>query len=598
VDHGARLSRRLTVAGSGCALSLVLALMSPCSPSTAQTPRSIAGLPPERTDGRGADAPFIEYEAESAITDGVIIGPDRMFGTLAAEASGRRAVRLDATGQSVTVILDAPANALTVRASVPDALTCRSGDTTLAVMAGDRRVGRLALTPCYGWFYGDYPFTNDAASGGAHHVYDHARLRLDDVLPTGTRLSLVMDSLSPAPWIVIDLIDVELIDPPAPPPVGAVSVTEFGADPTGGLSSLEAFKAAIAHGERHQRPVWIPPGDYRIEGHLSVDNVALIGAGPWWSVLGGPGVGVFGQPAVTGGSRDVILRDFAIIGEVMDRVDEAPLNGVGGAFNQSLISNLFIQHTKAGLWLDGPFDGLMVTDLRILDQTADAVNFHGGVTGSVVQNTFVRGTGDDGLAMWSHPTPNSGNVFRNNTVIAPVLANGIAIYGGGDITVTDNVIADTVTRGGGLHLGARFDSTRVEGDIRFDRNTVIRSGSIDPVWGHGVGAVWLYALDQPLTGARIRIKDTEILDSTDVAFQVLGKTIDGLTINGARIEGPAAGVLQIRAPGDAVLREIEVLDLRGPAIEDRNGAFRLHDGGGHSGWSLIDRDGRGPAPAP
>jgi len=598
VDHGARLSRRLTVAGSGCALSLVLALMSPCSPSTAQTPRSIAGLPPERTDGRGADAPFIEYEAESAITDGVIIGPDRMFGTLAAEASGRRAVRLDATGQSVTVILDAPANALTVRASVPDALTCRSGDTTLAVIADGRPIGRLVLTPCYGWFYGGYPFTNDASAGGAHHVYDHARLRLDEVLPTGTRLSLVMDTASPAPWIVIDLIDVEHIDPPAPPPVGAVSVTEFGADPTGGLPSLEAFEAAIAQGKRQQRPVWIPPGDYRIEGHLSVDDVALIGAGPWWSVLGGPGVGVFGQPAVTGGSRDVILRDFAIIGEVMDRVDEAPLNGVGGAFNQSLISNLFIQHTKAGLWLDGPFDGLMVTDLRILDQTADAVNFHGGVTGSVVQNTFVRGTGDDGLAMWSHPTPNSGNVFRNNTVIAPVLANGIAIYGGADITVADNVIADTVTRGGGLHLGARFDSTRVEGDIRFDRNTVIRSGSIDPVWGHGVGAVWLYALDQPLTGARIRIKDTEILDSTDVAFQVLGKTIDGLTIDGARIEGPAAGVLQIRAPGDAVLREIEVLDLRGPAIEDRNGAFRLHDGGGHSGWSLIDRDGRGPAPAP
>jgi len=580
VNTVSMMLRRLVVA-----LVFTCVSTGPDTASAAQTPRSIAGLPPEVTAGRGATTPFIEYEAETAITDGVVIGPDRTFGTLAAEASGRRAVRLEATGQSVTVILDAPADAVTVRASVPDASPCRSGDTGLVVMADGRRVGRLALTPCYGWFYGDYPFTNDASAGGAHHFYDHARLRLDEVLPAGTRLSLVMENLSPAPWIVIDLIDVERMDPPAPPPAEAVSVMAHGADPTGVASSRAAFEAAVTQGRLEMRPVWVPPGDYRIEGHLRVDDVALIGAGPWWSVLRGSGVGVFGRAASMGGSRNVVLRDFAIIGEVMDRVDDAPLNGIGGAFNQSLISNLFIQHTKVGLWLDGPFDGLMVTDLRILDQTADAVNFHGGVTGSVVQNTFVRGTGDDGLAMWSHPTPNSGNVFRDNTVIAPVLANGIAVYGGTDITVSGNVVADTVTRGGGLHLGTRFNSTAVEGDIRFDRNTVIRSGAIDPAWNHGIGAVWLYALDQPLTGARITITDTDILDSTDVAFQVMGKAIDGLLIDGAHLRGAGIGVLDIRAPGEAVLRDVEATDLQGPAIEDGNGSFRLRDGGGNVGWS-------------
>ena len=579
------------------ATALAVASTNLCSAAIAQTPRSVAGLPAEVTAERGAVVPFVEYEAETAITDGVVIGPDRTFGSLAAEASGRRAVRLDAVGQSVTVILDAPANAITVRASVPDALPCRSGVTTLAVLADGRRVGQLELTPCYGWLYGEYPFTNDAASGGAHHFYDHARLKLAEVLPAGARLSLAMDSVWPAPWVVIDLIDVEQVDPPTLPPVDAVSVSEFGADPTGAVSSLQAFEAAIQQGRGQRRPVWIPPGDYRIEGQLRVDDVTLIGAGLWWSVLRGPGVGVFGHPASMGGSRNVFLKDFAIIGEVMDRVDDAPLNGVGGAFNQSVISNLFIQHTKVGLWLDGPFDSLMVTDLRIFDQTADAVNFHGGVTNSVVQNTFVRGTGDDGLAMWSHPTPNSGNVFRNNTVIAPGLANGIAIYGGADIIVSGNVVADTVTRGGGLHLGTRFNSTAVTGDIRFDRNTVIRSGSIDPVWSHGVGSVWLYALDQPITSARIAFTDTDIFESTDVGFQVLGKAINGLTIDGARVKSSAA-VLGIRAPGVAVLREVEAIDLQGPGIEDRNGLFRIHDGGGNKGWSLTSRAERSASPNP
>jgi hypothetical protein len=43
--------------------------------------------------------PYDEYEAEDATTNGRVIGPSRTFGEVAAEASGRRAVRLDATGQ-------------------------------------------------------------------------------------------------------------------------------------------------------------------------------------------------------------------------------------------------------------------------------------------------------------------------------------------------------------------------------------------------------------------------------------------------------------------------------------------------------------------
>ena len=49
--------------------------------------------------------PFTSYEAEDAITDGSLIGPDRDFGTLPSEASGRRAVRLDKAGNSITFTL-------------------------------------------------------------------------------------------------------------------------------------------------------------------------------------------------------------------------------------------------------------------------------------------------------------------------------------------------------------------------------------------------------------------------------------------------------------------------------------------------------------
>ena len=81
-----------------------------------------AAIDPTLTTGRGADVPFVEQEAENAVKNGTIIGPSTQAYTLAAEASGRSAVDL-ALGQYVQFTLPAPANAINVRYSIPDAPT-------------------------------------------------------------------------------------------------------------------------------------------------------------------------------------------------------------------------------------------------------------------------------------------------------------------------------------------------------------------------------------------------------------------------------------------------------------------------------------------
>ena len=68
----------------------------------------------------------------------------------------------------------------------------------------------------------------------------------------------------------------------------------------------------------------------------------------------------------------------------------------------------------------------------------------------------MRNTGDDGLAMWAEHTPNSGNTFAHNTVQPPMLANGIAIYGGHDTTLVGNLVADPLREGSGIQVGSRF----------------------------------------------------------------------------------------------------------------------------------------------
>ena len=548
------------------------------------TTATVAGLPPDRVRGRGATVSFVEYEAENAVTNARLIGPDRSFTSLPSEASGRRAVLLLKAGDFVEFTLGRPANAISVRYAVPDGNDGRGVDSALGVYAGGRRIGSLATTSRYGWFYGSYPFTNRPADGKPHHFYDEARLLLGRTLPAGTKMRLMKDNSDQAGWYAVDLANFELVPPPKTPPPFAVSITDFGADPSGTRDSWMPIRKAIAEARKRRVPVWIPPGRFTVNRHIIVDRVTVAGAGPWHSILRGKGVGIYGHEAPRG-SRAVVLRDFALIGEVTERKDKERLAGIGGAIGGgSIIEDLWIQHHKVGVWLDGPLDGITLRRLRIVDNTADGLNFRRGVSNAVVEDSFIRNSGDDGLAMWSHREANRNNAFRRNTVVAPILANGIAIYGGRDIEISGNLVADTLTQGGGIHLGNRFDAVPFSGRTVVSNNFIVRAGSFDPNWRFGVGGLWFYALDHPIT-ARIDVSDTDIEDSTLPALHFIGKRIEGIVFKDIRIRGAGSHAMQIQSGGSASFRGVRASGLLlGGTLECHEG-FVLIDLGANSGWA-------------
>lgn len=528
----------------------------------AATPATVAALDPAIVARRGAPVPFVEYEAENGVTDGVLLGPDRSFGTIAAEASGRRAVRLG-QGNVLSFTLARPANAMTLRYAIPD-----GPDGAIAVYVNGKRLRAIPLTARYGWFYGKYPFTNDPADGRGHHVFDHVAGTLGETIPAGATVTLKAEGAQP--WTVIDLADFEQVAPPRLQPAGSLSVLDFGADPTAAKECGNAFRRAIAAARAAGRPLWIPPGTYRIDGHVMVDRVIIEGAGMWHSRLIGEGLGLYGKDA-----QAVILRDFAILGEVTERKDHLQLSGIGGAMGGgSVIERLWLQHHKVGLWFDGPMDGIRISGLRIFDMTADGLNFHRGVRNAVIEDSFVRGTGDDGLASWSGGEANRGIVFRRNTVIAPVLANGIAVYGGSDIRIEGNLVADTLTQGGGIHLGNRFKAVPLGGRITIAGNLLVRAGSFDPNWRYGVGALWFYALDAPIS-ADIPVTGLEIIDSSEEAVMFTGSSVSGVTLDGVRIVNPGSHVVALRSAGSARFANFTVVGLNAPAILDCYPGFRL-----------------------
>jgi hypothetical protein len=526
---------------------------------------TIVALEPSTTAGFGARLEFTEYEAENGTTNGKIVGPDRTFSALASEASGRRAVLLRASSDFVEFTLAAPANALTVRYAVPAGPDGEPIDARLAVFADGRQITSLPVTSRYGWFYGRYPFTKHPADGNGHHFFDHSRILLDRVLPPGTIVRLASDPTKRPPWCAIDLTDFEMVPAPLKRPENSLSVADFGADGSGKLDSREAFSRAIAAASRSGRAVWVPPGHFRLDGHVQVDRVEIAGAGSWYSILQGDGIGLYGHDAPAA-SQAVTIRDLAIVGEVNDRDDRKALAGIGGALGGgSRISDLFIQHVKVGLWLDGPFDGLIVRRLRVVDTTADGLNLHRGVSHVIVEESFFRNNGDDGIASWAEQAANHDIIIRHNTVVAPILANGVAIYGGRDISVSDNLISDTLTEGGGLHLGNRFHAVPLAGKISLNGNMVVRGGSFHPPLHVAIGALWLAAFDAPIQ-AQIDLQSTTLLDSTHEALLLLGRRIDGVVVNGLRVDRAGGHLIELRAEGSATLAAVEARDIVRPAV--------------------------------
>ncbi|MEU3978988.1 discoidin domain-containing protein [Streptomyces sp. NPDC026672] len=540
-------------------------------------------LAPTAAHAAGATLPFTSVEAESATTNGTRIGPDYTQGSLASEASGRQAVRLT-SGQRVEFTAPRAANAVNVAYSVPDG---QSG--TLNVYVNGTRIARtLTVTSKYshvdtGWITGSR----------THHFYDNARLLLGQNVQAGDRIAFE----STGTQVTVDVADFEQVAAAAGQPAGSVSVTSRGADPTGQGDSTQAFRDAIAAAQGGT--VWIPPGDYRVTSSLNnVQNVTLQGAGSWYSV-------VHTSRFIDQGSSagNVRIRDFAVVGEVTERVDSNPDNFVNGSLGPgSSVSGMWIQHLKVGLWLTGNNDNLVVENNRILDTTADGLNLNGNARGVIVRNNFLRNQGDDSLAMWSLNGPDVGSRFENNTISQPNLANGIAVYGGTDITVRGNLISDTNALGSGIAVSNQkfLDPfSPLAGTITVDGNTLVRTGAMNPNWNHPMGALRVDSYDSAVN-ATVNITNTTITDSPYSAFEFVsgggqGHPVRGVNVTGATVRNTGTVVVQAEAQGAATFRNVTASGVGAAGVYNcpfpaNSGTFALTDGGGNSGWSSTWSD--------
>jgi hypothetical protein len=210
------------------------------------------------------------------------------------------------------------------------------------------------------------------------------------------------------------------------------------------------------------------------------------------------------------------------------------------------------------------------------------------------------------MAMWSenatssHPDVNENvnNVFDHNTVQTPTLANGIAIYGGRNSTVANNVVADPIREGSGLHAGQRFNSTPFAGYLKFTDNTTVRAGTYELNWNIGLGAIWLFALEGSL--ADVQVTGDNYLQSTYNAIMLVADwpvkdlySISNIHFKNIHVDGTGTSVISARAAGSATFQNVDARNVGAVPVNncgtfhwnwDVGSEFSLIDQGGNDGW--------------
>ncbi|MGY0065478.1 CARDB domain-containing protein [Streptomyces sp. QTS137] len=561
--------------------------------------------------GRGAAVPYTEYEAEDGTYRGTLLSADakRTFGhtNFATESSGRQSVRLDSTGQYVQFTSSGPTNSIVVRNSIPDAPGGGGTEATLSLYADGEFVQKIGLSSKHSWLYGntDQPegLTNTPQTD-ARRLFDESHALLGRSFPKGTAFRLQRDSDDTAAFYIVDLIDLEQVAPPAERPAGCVSITEYGAIPGDGIDDTDALQRAVTADQNGRIDcVWIPPGQWRQEqkiltddpldrGHhnqVGIRDVTVRGAGMWHSQLytltpphqsGGinhPHEGNFGFDI----DDNTRISDIAIFGSGTIRGgDGGAEGGVGlnGRFGENTkISNVWIEHANVGAWVGrdysnlpelwGPAEGLEFTGMRIRNTYADGVNFANGTRNSRVENSSLRNTGDDALAVWASkyvkdPSVDTGrdNHFRNNTVQLPWRANGIAVYGGHGNTIENNLIHDTMNYPG-IMLATDHDPLPFSGKTLIANNALHRTGGAFWNEDQEFGAITLFAQGRDIPGVVIR--DTGIHDSTydGIQFKTGGGAVPDVRIGNVTIDrsNNGSGVLAMGgARGSATLTDVTI----------------------------------------
>ena len=459
---------------------------------------------------RGAKVPWISYEAEKGEHTGKLLGASREMHTIAAEASGRTAVKLTGQGQYISWKTQETANALVVRYCIPDATKGDGINATISLYVDNIFRQKLKLSSKRSWLYGKSSGVLDLSNKPS----DTARLLFTEsnaligTIAKGAQVKLQIDQGDTGAYYVIDFIDLEYVAAPKYEPADSHSIVTYGAIPNDDMDDAPALMRAL-EAAGPQGTVYIPKGDFILRSKITVGGQIIQGAGMWYSrfycpddvVNTGKVPGNFGFRMNADNSA---FYDIALFSNGVKR-ETGGKTFSGSARKNTTIGRVWVEYAECAYWVDGG-EALTIFDCRFRNTYADAVNLCAGTKNSLIENCTARNTGDDAFAIWSatyrkDSGPCENNVIRNCTVQGTWRAAAFAIYGGRNNTIENCLAFDTLNYPA-LTLSTEFQPIEFSGATLIRNCSFVRCGG--KFWGNQeFSAVWLLAADAAFTGMKL-----------------------------------------------------------------------------------------------
>ncbi len=502
--------------------------------------------------------PYERYEAEQdyCTAAGCFLSPSDDQRDLQSEASHQQALQLNSPYDSVSWVVHAPGNGLTLRFSLPDSPEGLGTTDQLSVFAGNEQVGLLQLDSRWAWQYcnANYP-QNEPLSGNViiRMRFDEVHTILTRTIASGERLTLRKTHDNNI-TCTIDFAELE----PVPDKVLFDNIeadNKIAFDGTGDIADFIA--------QHEGQTIYIPEGRWQTPKRIYLRNrqgTRLLGAGMWYSEIyfsaPSDNPSTYSNRGIEASADSLVVEGiyFNTAGrqryynqEDSKQVGKAFMGGWGTG---SVIRHCWAEHFECGAWI-ADYSGktsqdLVVEHCRFRNNYADGLNCSQASNGHRVRFCSFRNNGDDDMASWSTGRRCYNIEFSYCTAENNWRASSLGFFGGTAPSAHHIAIFDAIECG--VRVNADFSGTGFDDNTAVEIHDVTIShcgcvsgskGQSGDFWGNAQGAVNI-GNTQYYNVPNVHLSNIDILDSRGNAMYIRssgGRNVSGLILDNIRIDG-------------------------------------------------------------
>ena len=502
--------------------------------------------------------PYERYEAEPEFctAQGLFLAASDDQRDLQSEASHQQAIQLVSTEDSVSWIVGAAGNGLTLRFSLPDNASGIGTTGDVAVSANGEQVGTLHLDSRWAWQYcnQNYP-QNEPLSGNViiRMRFDEVHMRLSRMVQSGERLTLRKVASDERPY-TIDFVELE----PVPARVELSDLAYEDVVVFDGTTDIADFIA-----QHEGKAIYIPEGRWETNKRIylrSKNGTRLIGAGMWYSEIyfsaASDNISTYSNRGIEASSDSLLVEGLYLNTACRQRYynqDDSKQVGkafMGGWGIGSVIRNCWAEHFECGGWI-ADYSGrnsknLVVEHCRFRNNYADGLNCSQASEGHHIRYCSFRNNGDDDMASWSVGRRVSNIEFSYCTAENNWRASSLGFFGGTAPCGHHLAIFDALESG--IRVNADFSGTGFSADAIVDIHdiSIYHSGCVSGTkgtkgdfWGNAQGALNV-GNTQYYSVPNVHLSHIDIYDSRGNALFLCckgGKNISGLSLEHVHVDG-------------------------------------------------------------